>query len=335
MNSNLLIAVVLYECQPHKSKTILTLRSALKEAGAQVRVVVINNSRQVVIVPSWDFEVYQSDSNRGLAEPYDLAATLCLRDGIDYLVTFDQDTAVTLSYIRAMIGKSASPSDKVGAYVPLVRNESNHLSPGYYNIEKGLYHSHKPVLGNDDLNKLKSHDLPYAFNSGTMWNVKALKDCGGFPQRYPLDMLDHAMFRRLYLKGWKVEVVDEQNSLMHGLSIESKEGMSLGRAQNYLDAVHQYYVEEIMLAEYFHKVSPESNLKNLGSNYMGVLLRKGLKRFVMGILGRQLGNPTTQMYFDQLQKLRNPDEMHSFVPFESEILDKVEDYTSIRKIKVF
>ena len=335
MNSNVLIAVVLYECYPLKSKTIQTLGTVLKEMGTKVRVVVINNSRNVVVVPNGDFDVYQSDSNRGLAEPYDMAATLCLNEGIDYMITFDQDTAVSTSYVKAMLEKSASPSDKVGAYVPLIRNESNHLSPGYYNIEKGLYHSHKPIKNNEELKGLKSCQLPYAFNSGTMWNVKALKDCGGFPQRFPLDMLDHAMFRRLYLKGWKMEVVDECNSLLHGLSIESKEGMSMSRAQNYLDAVHQYYVEESMLAEYFQKVSPGANLKNLGSNYMSVLFRKGMKRFVMGILGRQLGNPTTQMFFDQLQKLRNPDEMHSFVPFECEIHDRIEDYTSIHKVKVF
>lgn len=335
MNSKLLIAVVLYECYPHKSRTMQALRSVQMELGIDLRVVVINNSTSVVLVPGEDYEIYQSDSNRGLAEPYDLAATLCMEKGIEYLVTLDQDTAVTAGYVKALFQKLESPSGNVGAFVPLVRNESNHLSPGYYNIERGLYHSHKPVRSNDEIGKLRSNEMPYAFNSGTMWSVKALKECGGFPQRYALDMLDHAMFRRLFLKGWKVEVIDECDPMMHGLSIESKEGMSLNRAHNYLNAVHQYYIEESMLAEYYRKVCPDADMSSIGKKYMGVLLRKGLKRFVMGILGRQNGNPTTEMYFDQLLKLRNPDEMHSFVPFECEIHDKVEEYTSIHKVKVF
>ena len=335
MNSNLLIVVVLYECYPSDSRTLQTLRAAMKELNTHLRLVVVNNSRSMVVVSTDEFDVFQSDSNRGLAEPYDLAATLCLEEGIEYLITLDQDTEVTTTYLKSMIEKSQASSDKVGAYVPLIRNEHTHLSPGYYDIQKGLYQSHLPIQNNEKIAKLKSYEMPYAFNSGTMWSVHALKDCGGFPQRYALDMLDHAMFRRLYLKGWQMEVVDADHYLKHGLSLESKDGMSKGRAQNYLDAVHQYYIEEEMLKSYYAERSSEANLSKLGKEYMSFLFKMGMKRFVKGLLGKQIGYPTTEMYYEQLMKLKKADEAHSFVPFKPDILAKVTDYTSISKLKVF
>lgn len=332
MSAKILIAVVLYECHPCYSKTMNTLMPIVSQFGSDIRIVTFNNSMRTVIVPDRDFEVYQADSNRGLAEPYNLALTICLQDNIPFLITMDQDTALNAQYLQAMIEKASNPSEKIGAYVPLITNENNHLSPGYYNVEKGLYGSHLPLKSNEEISNLTADSVPYAFNSATMWSVEALKDCGGFPQRYVLDMLDHAMFRKLYFKDWGMEIVNPSHYLTHGLSLESKDGMTEGRAKSYLNFVRLYYIEEEMLQEYYQKHIKNPSLRISQANFMKVMLKQGLKRFVMGLMGKKKGFPTLEMYLSELNKLKKSDEMHTFVPFSKEYFDSESEYTSYKKL---
>ena len=200
--NGLLIVLVLYRRTPQESEAFASLSALVAEEPRwqDLTCLVWDNSPAPAELPPTPFpSLYTHDpSNPGLARPYQKALELAQSRGIAWLMLLDQDTALTRAFLAdtfsTMAQHEAEPT--VVALVPkLVQGEdvlSPHLPFGTrsttdFRFAEGVLT--EPV---------------HVYNSGSVLRVSAVVDAGGFPQAYPFDYLDHAVYTRL------------QDRLLHG-----------------------------------------------------------------------------------------------------------------------
>jgi len=196
--------VVLYQVAPPDSAALAGLLNALAQdsaAGNAIRVLVYDNSpqRQAWQAPENVQAIYVHDrANGGLLAGYQRALVEARQNGAPWLLLLDDDTQVTPEFVQTqlqMSGELAAQPD-IAAVVPRLRSGGVVRSP------------HGPVGWRQSALPL-DRDGPApvgatAFNSGAMLRRSAIEAVGGFPESYPLDFLDHAMFARLTNAGYRL-----------------------------------------------------------------------------------------------------------------------------------
>ena len=127
----------------------------------------------------------------------------------------DQDTRITENYIEAL-NHFFSLETKVCAAFPVLENKNLYLSPHAYSPFGGPWFSTRKLNYGMVKNKYVS-----AFNSATVFSVSDIESIGGFPEDFPLDMLDTCVCYRLSRSGKSFFVLN--CVLQHDLSVQDYE----------------------------------------------------------------------------------------------------------------
>lgn len=209
--------IVLYRIAPHNSTAFRSLMQAHEELRGNeghVSILLWDNSPEPhhpIDLP--EDVIYRHDSrNPGLALAYNHALELASQRESDWLITLDQDTTVPPDYLIQLATSSrqfAGRSD-IGAIVPQIAIGKKLLSPYHFILDALPKWLPKGYVG------IPAGQI-FAFNSGAMIRVAALRQIGGYDPRFPLDQSDSAMFHRLHEHGKRV-YVDGNIQLQHKLS---------------------------------------------------------------------------------------------------------------------
>jgi rhamnosyltransferase len=125
-------------------------------------------------------------ANRGIAAAMNQGVSLAAEGGFDWVITFDQDSAVKPGFVSAMLADydSRSNRDRIGV-----------LSPRYIDRLSGNVMT--PVFGRDG-------NLQTSMTSGSMMPVKVLAECGGFDEALFMDYVDIEFCLRVRDHGYRI-----------------------------------------------------------------------------------------------------------------------------------
>jgi GT2 family glycosyltransferase len=248
-----LAVIVLYGRTVEKSESFCTLISAFaadRELAENFSVIVHDNSpdpqspgsQSLDAAPACRLEYVHDGQNGGLAPAYNYALAAARREGAGWLLLLDQDTSLSLDYLRELDGlaRSLAGRDDVGAIVPkLVANgviyspEANFLYQMRHQFRKVRHPIEPDAVGVQPIRIS-------AYNSGAAIRVSALAAVGGFPAEYWLDYLDHAVFHALSRHGYALCVM--QASLEQRLSHMDVNDVPHWRHRNVLTAQTRFVV---------------------------------------------------------------------------------------------
>lgn len=241
MPVGLTAVLVLYRTQLGDSRCYLSLLKSLEKAGdaGNVTLFVYDNSPETGAAAASDAAgsfpgtlLYQHDpANGGVAAAYNAGLAEARRNGSHWLLLLDQDTELTREYFEELLSATHTVPERVAAIVPRL-------------LQNGVIHSpqHLPRLSHRPLDPSTAGLLPVqvtAFNSGAALRVAALD---GFPARYWLDFLDHAVFHALQAAGgriWLLRAALEHHLSTEQLGVEA----SIARYRNVLLAERDFYRE--------------------------------------------------------------------------------------------
>lgn len=235
--------LVIYRVAIHESESFQTLSAALlanKDLAVRTSLLVYDNSPEAtpLELPAElcaELRYQHNATNGGLAIAYNSALRLAEETGCTWLWLFDQDTTIVpglLAAVYAAIDGRTAPD--VNAIVPRLVQDGVLLSP--VAVRRFRYQRlPMKVMGTQSVEVT-------ALNSCACLRVSALQAIQGFPQRYWLDFLDHAVFHRLQKRGGKTLVLDI--SISHRLSTNNlRKESSPRRYGNVLDAEWQFVLE--------------------------------------------------------------------------------------------
>ena len=227
--------IVLYKQRLTQALSLSSLLQICAEdpaVDAKLEILVQDNSPEAQLLQpdssSERFEYFHDPTNPGLAAAYNRALGKAKREGILWVLTLDQDTALDRNFfLQLLAALQSEESEKACAYVPELVKKELVLSPQV--VGKVYYHripfgfsgfADKPIV---------------AFNSAACLNVRALTAIGGYPKEYWLDYLDHIVFHRIQAAGGRVFILNSQ--LDHSLSLQDIElEVSFERYSNVLGA---------------------------------------------------------------------------------------------------
>jgi glycosyltransferase involved in cell wall biosynthesis len=231
-----MVVIVLYRIAPLDSpafRSVMAARETFSRDAGEVRVLLWDNS------PSADagknladgVAYFPDESNSGLATAYNRALEWAELHGAEWLLTLDQDTAVPSEFFVKM-ASAATASTRyagVGAVVPQIAAEGRQLSPNWFQFGAVPRWYRSGYVG-------VPAEPVFAFNSGAMLRVEALKQVGGYDPRFWLDNSDAMIFSRLNEHGKRVYVAGDIQ-VEHEFSMKDMQRrMSSARYQNALFA---------------------------------------------------------------------------------------------------
>lgn len=232
---NLTAVIVLYRMAAENSPAFRSVMASRERFGREgdVRVLLWDNSPDPTVVPKLPEGVqYVADpSNSGLAKAYNHALARAEEHQSDWLLTLDQDTAVPEDFFQKMAA-TAQASTKyagIGAIVPQIAADGRQLSPNWFQFGAIPRWYQTGFSGVPD-------EPVFAFNSGAMLRVAALRQVGGYDPRFWLDDSDAMIFSKLHEHGKRVYVAGEIQ-LEHEFSMKDMQRrMSPQRYRNALFA---------------------------------------------------------------------------------------------------
>ena len=236
----ILIVVVRYKMSLDASPTMRSLTSVLARRPDLLRsmqLLVWDNSKDALENPSAPVPmVYRhAATNVGVSGAYNGALLLAEEAQIPWLLLLDQDTEISELYLDRMLtySESLSADKTIATVVPFVRASGTLVSPR--RIGK--------LLRNFAIARDVSGPYPaaaYAVNSGTLMRTSALRDVGGFSDRYWLDLSDAYIFHVLYLAGKRIYIAGDLE-LNHSIaSLNFDRDMSPARYANFLAAENSF-----------------------------------------------------------------------------------------------
>lgn len=187
-----------------------------------------------------DTQYIHDSRNLGVANAYNRALELAIEHGSQWLITLDQDTEIPSEFLLRMAEalQRANQYAGVGAVVPLVFSGEDQISPNRF-LFGGIPRWHRR----------RDRDIPrdhlFAFNSGAMISVEALRQIGGYSPWFWLDNSDSQIFRSLHQHGKQV-LVGTNIELRHNFSLKDIEnGMSPERYWSALLSESAFYDSEM------------------------------------------------------------------------------------------
>ncbi len=106
----------------------------------------------------------------------------------DWLLTFDQDSALTAHSLDQLLGSAATSNERVAMVAPVVRDEA----------------TARPLQG--DPGRRHWYETDRAITSGSLCRVAALKQVGGFRADLVIDFVDWDLCLRIREAGWQVAI---------------------------------------------------------------------------------------------------------------------------------
>lgn len=241
-NDTITIVIVLYKKELTDCLTYQTLINSTKNCKTDYRLILYNNSSDINVPFSKEYEAVNSEDNGKLFKAYNYALNYSIQTNCKWLLLLDQDTEITAEYIEKLDSFLNSNNDtNIAAAVPILKEGNKILSPkrtsslGWweYNIKHSGYQQEKTS----------------AFNSLTLINTNVIQSIGGFSSEYPLDMLDHWYYHQISLLGKHVYVLD--TIINHKLSLLNyEENISLNRHVDFLEAERKFVLNELGTLHY-------------------------------------------------------------------------------------
>ena len=227
--------LVLYRRKPSQSEAFVSLNNIFllhPPLAQSISVLLYDNSPDPLAdaseIPS-GMDYVHDPHNGGLLAAYTHALHLAKATHKHWLMLLDQDTQVTYEYLSEALNltTSATHDNRIAAIIPRLVEQGRCTSPSTRQLIRD-----RP-LPNDTSGLV---DITVcAFNSGAIIRVAALQRIGGFPEEFPIESLDHAVFHLLQQNGDKVFIM--QSILEHALSMNNiAESMSLDRYRKVLAA---------------------------------------------------------------------------------------------------
>lgn len=227
--TRLLAVIVLHKMALQDSLSYQTLLSAAEHLDCgrrQFRLLIIDNCPVAPAprdLPVW--VLYESaPSNLGLAAAYNRAMNVAHVEGFDWLVTLDQDSDLPSMYLTriAELAETLRSDPQVAAIVPQLIGDGKILSPLRFRL--GAFPDWYPIGFTGTPN-----ETVFAFNSGSVLRVSALRQSGGYDPRFQLDYSDTRLFCELAKHGKRVMIAGDLQ-LRHNFSMLDKQNrMSVER----------------------------------------------------------------------------------------------------------
>ena len=229
-----MVVIVLYRIAPKESpafKSVMAARQAFGPDAGDVRVLLWDNSPMAGAGEALPERVayFGDESNSGLATAYNRALEWAQLHGAEWLLTLDQDTAVPAEFFEKMAAAAVESSrySGIGAVVPQIAAGGKQLSPNWFQfgaIPRWYRSGYTGVPA----------EPVFAFNSGAMLRVDALKQVGGYDLRFWLDDSDAMIFSKLHEHGKRVYIAGDIQ-VEHEFSMKDMQGrMSPVRYRNAL-----------------------------------------------------------------------------------------------------
>jgi GT2 family glycosyltransferase len=238
---SILAIVVLYKCELAHSQSVSSLLGILREhpeLAKRFSLLLYDNSPQAqdhTMQATFPIDYVHDPSNGGLATAYNFALARAEEEKRGWLLLLDQDTVLTEEFIFELVESAASlhGQAQVGAIVPKLQVRGAIYSPEV-NFLYQVRHPHRSLQTVEkDAVGIQQRHLN-AYNSGATLRVSAMRAIGGFPVQFWLDYLDHAVFRGLFVGGFRLYVM--RAALVHNPSLAEVKSMPLWRLRNVLQA---------------------------------------------------------------------------------------------------
>jgi GT2 family glycosyltransferase len=179
-------------------------------------------------------EYRHAAQNAGVSGAYNGALEIAHDLSYPWMLLLDHDTTLTSDYLLGMeaYSRKLEARPEIGAIAPFLFDHDQTISPVRIRAF-GLTFLPHPFSGMHP-GKL------YAANSGTLMRVSALKEIGGYDERFWLDYSDIVTFSNLDRKGRRLYVAGDLE-LQHVISSNDYDGMmSANRYRNFMSAEEAY-----------------------------------------------------------------------------------------------
>ncbi len=182
---------------------------------------------------------YKADlENGGLAEAYNYATEVAVRDGCAWLLVLDQDSALPVDFFHKLCPalRFASSLDFVAAVAPSISCGDGRITSPWGEPKYGL----RPRRFPDGFIGI-SPQAVYAANSACTFKVSALQVVNGFDPHFPLWSSDLFMFHRLHQRDFRILVAGHIH-VEHEVSILDLQARSSpARYEDMLAAEEAFY----------------------------------------------------------------------------------------------
>lgn len=237
--------IVLFGTSPEASLTVRTFleaRRGFSRGEGTIEVIIWDNSPQAQPADRIPPEVkYIHDPrNLGLANAYNRALEAAIEQGSQWLITLDQDTEIPNEFLSRMAEalQEANQYAGVGAIVPLIFTGEDQVSPNRFLLGAIPRWHRRGESGTP-------RDRVFAFNSGAMISVGALRQVGGYSPWFWLDNSDSQIFRSLHRHGKRV-LVATKIELQHNFALKDIENaMNAERYRSALLSDSAFYDSEM------------------------------------------------------------------------------------------
>ena len=230
--------IPLYGIMALESAGFRTLRIAASYLAPELgdlRILLYDNTPGAVggkppILPGY-VDCHASCRNDGLAAAYNFALEQAQRDKCEWLITLDQDTEVPPDFLTrvATIAHAIRNESSIAAIVPQLIGDGRMLSPNWFWAGAVPRWFPKGYIG------IPSHPT-FAFNSGSMLRISALRQIRGYSQWFWLDNCDSYLFHRLHSYGKRVFVAGDIQVGHEFSMLDQTKRMSILRYHNILMA---------------------------------------------------------------------------------------------------
>jgi glycosyltransferase involved in cell wall biosynthesis len=302
MKPSILAVIVLYKTAALDSVSATSLKRALTTVGqgnVRFQVLFFDNSPVAGVAPGmFENEDYVSvPENAGLACAYNRGMLIAEKEGFEWLLTLDQDTSLPEDFLVGMVEGIGLAGDdaQIAGIVPQIFGSGRRLSP--YTFRWGAVPKWFPPDCSGVMDR-----ATYALNSASLFRLSALRQVGGYDNRFWLDASDHMMFHALAAYGKRIYVAGEIH-VQHALSVLDK-GTSMpgARYENMLAAESAFWDLHMGLLAHGERnlklfvrlmrqcLRGESELRNISFRYLGLRLLR-TRRYRLARWESKLPNP--------------------------------------------
>ncbi|WP_044747192.1 glycosyltransferase [Bacillus alveayuensis] len=237
----LTIVIVLYKKDFTNSQTMVSLYDNLLKYDKYTdmySILIYDNSPIRHDVPNefrkYNIHYVHDQTNSGLAHAYNIALTMAESNNCKWIMLLDQDTSLNKSFFEQVFHYINFKTDeKVAALVPKILSNNKIVSP--------IYNKGKKWSMNKKIEKGIIDEPIMAINSGSVINVSFMRKIGGFNLEFPLDYLDHWIYKMIYKEHFKVFVMDVL--LLHDLSVMNYNNISITRYISILNSEIRFYLK--------------------------------------------------------------------------------------------
>ena len=240
-NTSVEIVLVLYGVLPEESKAFVSLLRHIGRLRVDYELIVYNNDTSISVPGGDGYIAVNAEKNDMLARAYNFALQKAQAGGRQWLLLLDHDTEPTAEYFEALnrFLKQTTPSPDVVAAVPLLKYGNRIISPE--KINPVMWETTPITVAGTYSGNI------VAFNSLSLLSTDFVMSIGGFSELYPLDMLDHWLYRQIAKHKKSVEVLDTHIS--HSLSLLDN-SMSYNRLADFLAAEQRFVSTELTMTHY-------------------------------------------------------------------------------------